>query len=792
MNRFLLLLFPLLWSLAGSAQTISTYWSLTQPNSSTVGFAAYSDGHMEVVNTIPSGLVNSRKGGRLVLNYAPEAKRVFNPGQFGSGKYYAPPSTFRFISDWNPGGLTVAQRKALGVNSFNHWSLSSTDKQNLSYGDGVLYLTESGFHQEYEGALYYEKSLADYEAKIWSTLPSAGYGADPGVSLIIFNIEQSNGWGRGNYGANSHWPSWESSKGHKVQMESVSGEMTLEQIDNTPGLWAQETAVRRANRLHILFQAARAKGKPGLQISYGASMYQGLPRMDFADNSHGIFQDGFADVSRIGGSGGTIVLNGRTYTGVTGSHWSKEDIMDGYYYLFGKDMPQSEYQKIFVDKVDSTQNYPYLWKQVRTRHIVADEKGYWQLNWKRQIDRQGQKRGIIRQIEPQYESDQIFLYSGDTWTGQSVNSRITWNDLQPGITGDGEAPKQWQEPYLNYSRYVVARMMAGNNPGNGFYLFPPANPNWVNLDLSATPVFNHHLHSITAIYQARADMQPYEAWFSGSTLVEDPDVQLNQTGSFLNYNGTEAYNYNGGVQGTQKPAYILRYKAQTNGDIRVLIVGGMNQSWTSERTDIVRAPSSFTALRGNQFKMKLRGPSAQMAEFLVRASDSNQTYEAVFSANPSWERPGYGGRVAASTPTSTTTGTVSTTTVTIAAFSQNIPYSAAAKSDFLSTSGGGSHPNQFITSADWADYTITGAPITAGDYTLTFNYQTNYDCSGCGSGSYKINGGSMVNFTMDGAAGGTRTKTFTGISLNAGTNTIRFQGNGGGTYFQNYVTVARA
>lgn len=793
MNLLKSLVLTLLTAVSVLAQpTIVTYRISTLPNSTSVAMISYSDGHVELTNTIPSGLTFSRKGGRLLRTYSPSGKRQWNISQFGQNQTYSP--TFRFAMDFNPGGFSVVQRKAQGINLFNFWSLSDADKASLPYGDGMIYLTESGFNQEFEGARYYECTLAEYEAKIWQTMPSCGYGADPGVKLLVFNEEQSNGWSQGNYGANSHWPSWESSKGKTIILESQTGSMTLEQLAANPTLMAQEEAVRRANRRIIKHKVAKVKGRPGLMTSDGSSMYQGLPRMDFV-NSTGIFLDGSADVSHIGGNNGTITLNGRTYTGVTGSHWAQEDVMNGYYYLFDKDMPTSDYQAIFVNKVDSTQNYPYLWSKLNTRHIVADEKGYIQLNRKRMIERQGQTRPILRQIEPQFEGDGIALYNNGTWTGQYVNSRMTWNDLQPSVTGDGEPPKMWQPPYFNYSRYIVTRFFAGNEPGWGFYVFPPANPNWVNKSLAETPVFNHHLNSLESLLQARADLQPYEQWFTGSTLVEDPEVQLNGTGSFAAYSGTEAYNYNGGVQGVQKPAYMLRFKAQTNGDIRVVVVGGMNQSWTSERTDIIRAPSSFTALKGNQFKVKLRGPAAQVCEFIVKSTDTNQLYEALFNANTAYEKPGFAGRVGVPTA-STSTGGVSTTTttVTIPAFSQTVPYSAAAKSDFLSASGDGSHHyNQFITNADWADYTITGAPVTSNDYTLSFNYNTNYSCSGCGTGQYLINGGSPVSFPMDGADGGVRTKTFTGISLNAGTNTIRFRGTtSASTYFQNYVTVARA
>ena len=860
-----------------------------------------------VVSRLPSDAVRAKIGGRTLLPYAPEAVQTFNPSQFGSGKYYSP--SFGFSVDFNPGSLTPAQRKLQGVNLFNFWSVSLAEKQALAYGDGMLYLTENGLHGPLEGAGYYESSLAQYEAYIRNTMPACGYGDDAGAKLLVFNIEQSNGWGRGNYGANSHWPSWASSKDKVVTCESDGVVRTLEQIDNL-NLWDVETQVRRANRLIIAFKVARDKGKPGLKIIYGASMYQGLPRLDFQNNG-GIFQPGNANVTFInsGAGSGNITLNGRSYTGVSGSHWSQEDAMNGYYYLFNFDISRADYNDIWVNKLAGTQNYPYIWSKIKLRHIVADEKGFLQLNRARMMSNQGSKRGILRMQEPIYEADAAGVVDG---TFPAEIHRIPFVELQPNVTGNSEAPKIQQPPYLNYSRYCVTRFMAGNDPGWGYYMFP-ADAAKVRIDLSATPYFNHHLHNYTALYQARADMQPYETFYTGSTLVEDPEVQLNQTGSFSAYDGTAAYNYSDGTLGTQKPAYMLRYKATSTG-WRVVILGGMNQDWTAERTDIVRVPG---ALNNNQFRIKLRGPAAQVYEFSVKNTDTGQTYDALPVATPSWEKPGYAGRVGAATSTavtpptsntasglpvtatftgllsrysySTTNGgalqvrgagatgvqmkietisgsaltlsngqnsslpyntplgygasgdptypfdwtlwgvpsvpirltfsqggqsdnvvltptvgsnqpltvtpgttapTTTTAVVNIPAFDQTIPTTSASLSSFVNVPyDGGSHTGNYITSADWADYAVTNAPI-AGTYTMAVRYQTNYACSGCGLGTYIVNGGTPVNFPMDGAEGGTRNPTFS-VALNAGTNTIRIQGNNR-TFFQQQIQLTRA
>ncbi|QMW05349.1 hypothetical protein [Spirosoma foliorum] len=78
------------------------------------------------------------------------------------------------------------------------------------------------------------------------------------------------------------------------------------------------------------------------------------------------------------------------------------------------------------------------------------------------------------------------------------------------------------------------------------------------------------------------------------------------------------------------------------------------------------------------------------------------------------------------TPPTCTTTAPTQTTITIPAFTQTIAYVSATKSSFAG-SNGGFHTNQFLTNADWADYSITGAPITDGAYSLSLNYMTTFD-----------------------------------------------------------------
>lgn len=630
--KTLLLFLASLLSLLTQAQTIVGYRASTLSSGQQVVMAIYADGSRKQVSTLPSDAAVARKGGQVRLPYAPEAKWVFTPEQFGTNKYYSP--NFKFSLDWNPGGKSVPYRRAMGVNLFNTWAVQADQRANLQAGEGMIYLTESSLHGPLEGAGYFESSLADYEAYVFPRVPPCGYGDFANIKLVTFNLEQSNDWNRGNYAGNAHWPTWDAAKNRSVVCEFDGQTRTLEQIDQQ-GLWGIEAAVRRGNRRKVAMKAVRMRAAYPVKISDGSSMYQGLPRLDFAGLNN-VFLNSSADVSHIGGSGGTITLNGRTYTGMNGSQYSEEDVMWGYYYLFSFDLSVQAYNDIFINQVVGKTNLPYLWSQLGRRHIVADEKGYLQLNRRLQQLNLGTTKPIVRMIEPMFEGRGYVPETG------GFVDRLTWPELQPSATGDSEPPKVWQPPYFNYSRYIVTRFFAGDTDGWGFHMFP-LGPNHVGQELNHAN-FNFHLHSITAIYQARNDMQPYETYFPGSTLVEDPEVQLNQTGNFSAYTGTEAYNYSDGTQGTQKPAYMLRYKPTSDG-WRVLIMGGMNQDWTQERTDIIRVPGG--GLNGNMFRVKLRGASAQVYEFIVKSSDSNQTYEALPAGNTSWERPAYGGRTKA-------------------------------------------------------------------------------------------------------------------------------------------------
>lgn len=660
-------------------------------NSQTVVMGIYSDGIMKQVSGLPSNAVFGRKGGSIKLPYTPEDKAVFNPGQFGLNKYFSP--TFRFAVDFDPTAQSATTRGGYGVNTFAPWMLSQQEKATIPSGQGMYMFYASNLGSTLQGSGFCQVTLAQFESAIYNQIPSLGpaSGSDPNVGWLVFNIEAEIYWSKSMYTGSNRWANWNDVKDQPFTLESStainaigSQTTTMAALDAAgSGVWDAERLTRIHNRFLIMFQIARQKaagvGNTNLQISQGAALYNPIePRLDLANNN-GVFLDGSADVSRIGGIGGTITLNNRTYTGIAGSMWTQENSMMGYYYPYAFSISQSEYTKRWVSKIDSTENYPSLWAVIKPEHVTAITKGLIQLNRRLMSTRFGSQHGIIWMAEPNYEG-------GGIVDGTYSDLRNPFPALQQGVNGITETPKVWIPPYRLYSTYITHRFFAGNDPGWGFYLWN--NPSYARLNADAYPVQNHHWHNVTALFQARQDLQPYEQFFTGSTLVEDPEVQLGGVGSFTAYSGTQAYNDNGGVYGPQLPAYMVRYKSMPGG-WRVLVLGGMNQGYTDERTDIVRVPGG--GLNGNAFRVKLRGPATQVFEFLVKNTDSGQTYDAVYNANTTLEKRGYAGRIV--TPSSTTVTSTTTTTTTVTVSSDQInkpvfityPYSASLTSTAWTT-----------------------------------------------------------------------------------------------------------
>ncbi|GAB4025057.1 hypothetical protein [Spirosoma koreense] len=607
----------------------------------------------QVIGKLPSDAVQGRSAGRLMLPYAPEPKGQINMTQFGTGKYYSP--NFHFCLDML-GNKSVNERKAVGINTFTSWSVKPEHKSQLAYGDEMVYLTEN-FLGPVRNAGFYFSTLQEFFNFAWGAVPALGYGDLTNAKFLVFDIESSlwlnagnneegplPGWRDAGYFSKqgSSNGNWNEVKKKPIRLEGSKETITLEQLAaRGQDTWMLEMYTRRANRLALLQEIARRKGKPGTKVAEGSSMFQGEPRVDFEKGTN-LFFEGNCNVANIGGdSQGNITFNkpggGTISFRLNGSFYAHEDFNQAYWYRFDPDFEPWDKEAIFDQRKPGTQTYPYLWSKIKPLHIVGLEKGYLQENRRLMRARTGNVRPMWRQIEACYEGNWHAPFA------EVQNIRRYGNDKFR------DTPRLWQPPYEQYSRYVVTRFFAGDEPDWGFYLFPADPPDIVK-DLSnpADPdtkaYYNFDMHPVSAMLQARADLQPYETFYPGSILVEDPEVQVGQTGNFAVYNGVAAVNNDGGKHGPTRPAFMLRYKA-VQGGWQVLVLGGMQQNWTDERIDIVRVPGG--KLNGNRFKIKLRGPAAQVYEFMVKASDSNQLYEAVPAAAPAWEKPGYAGRVGA-------------------------------------------------------------------------------------------------------------------------------------------------
>jgi len=619
------------------AQNILGYRAARLPDSTVAVYRVYDNGTQVRVARLPSDASRGRFAGRALLPYALETTPgQLNLNQFGLNKYFSP--NYRFSVDL-PGPFTVAQRRAQGVTLFSNLTQPESEKTTFPYGDGIRAVFEQNVLQGVlVGTGFAESDLATVESILQTTCPQVGAGNEVGNKYIYFNFEIGVFWKKESY---LNKGTWEAKKLTSIVCESDGVTRTLEQLDAS-GLWPAEERVRIQNRYGLVNAITRQKSVAGTMISWATGLYGQLyPNLAVATQTSIPFE-GTCDVSHIGGNAqGQITLNGRSYT-LTGNMYEHEDFQMAYNYLYNFDITRADYNDIWVNKLPGTQNYPYLWGKIAPMHIVAFEKGYWQLLRYRMNARFSRYWPTMRLMAPVYEANAAGIVDGQYQNPEAA--RIPFAAMQE--TGGADQPKILQPPYLWYSRYITHRFLEGDGgAGSGFYMFP-INPSQIWGDLSQWANFKTVLHCYTALYQARNDMQPYERFFAGSTLVEDPQVYNPVTTAYDTYNGTQAFAYDGGVTGTRRPAYSIRYKVQADGSYRVLVLGGMVQNWTDERTDIISVVGN---LNNAKFSIKLRGPAAHVYEFVVPAGESNQTYTANFSAQTQWEKPGYGGRVGAAT-----------------------------------------------------------------------------------------------------------------------------------------------
>lgn len=662
----------LLGHFAGLAQTktIIGYRSSTMPGNQPLIFALYSDGSRRCVTSLPANRPNSRVGGVVKLAYAPEPKRVLNADQFGLDKYYSP--NFKFSVDFRNITESVDDKRRQGVNLFGNFTVTEPERYAMPFGQGLVYDTESGLHGPLEGVAYFENPLAVLERRYQTHVSGAEKG------YWVANIETSSEWYPGNTGSaypgfpagrtgsygTAHSRPWNDSKNISIVCEVDGVTRTLEQLANAGYLkWEAEKNLRRANRVILLLQMARQKSPAGGLCAYGASMYQGQPVMNTAyatnvfnagnakptrstaapgtDPANGIGTTDIgnisANVASIGGDpNGNITLNGTQYT-IRGDIYSNETFHLDYYYQFTFGMNRSDYDDIWVNRNPAKQNYESIWAAIKTRHVVADQVGHWQANRHRMLNRSGQTvRPTIMMRELMYELDIAGYVDGIARIGR-VPEGLGTGSLDQG-EGRTDQPKIWIPPYEMYSYYAVQRFLEGGNPGSGFHLFNAPG----RFDFANTAGFNQVFHSVSALFQARADLQVYERFLDNSTMEQQPEVKADQAGTWQRYDAIQAYNYNEGTFGTQRPVYVVRY-APVAGGWRVVILGGHNLRHDEERTDLVRMPGGL--LNNNQFQIKLRGPAAQVFEFIVSDQDTGQTYQATPTPQVGYERAGYAGRI---------------------------------------------------------------------------------------------------------------------------------------------------
>jgi hypothetical protein len=569
----------------------------------------------------PRGRLGSRAGVQHLTPYKLEPAGRFHPEQFGEKTYS---DNFKFSVDF-AGERGIAARRAVGENLIQLSSLTDAQKEELVFGDGFLYMTESSLHGELEGAGYFESSLQEYYTYIYNRIPAlGGYGPDNSVGLVAFDIETSIYWNKGSYTGSRFFPSWESRKNKRIVCEFDGKTRSLEELD-AQGLMEREQNVRRGNRVALLFALVRERARPGVKLSYGPSMYQGQPNLDALDDVTP-FIESFPDVTHIGGKpDGTITLKRpeggtATYT-LTGSQYENEDVMLAYYYLFHFDISGADFKEIWLTN-PSRKTYAELWAAIKPWDIVADEKGYLQMNRDFMLRKYGKTHPIIRMWEPVYEDNTAGVIDGAF--GNTTAARVPFPNLktQRVVAENGDVPKIWQAPYMTYSRYMVTRFFAGDEAGWGVHIFPsgPASR------LSGVDSYQHFLHPYTAVYQARSDMQPLESWYAGSSLVEDPEVKMNGSNEWVAYTGAQAHGYHSGKMDPPKPAAMLRWKTNDTGGYTVYILIGLKQGFGESSTHLIRVPGG--GLNGTIFKTTIYGPSAHLFRFDVPATDRGQTYVA--------------------------------------------------------------------------------------------------------------------------------------------------------------------
>lgn len=569
------------------------------------------------VTKLPSGARSTNGAANIRRPWLPSpGKRNFQLVDMGGSK-----SKYFLSIDFRPDYISHQQWLNAGVTRLSQFTSDQTGGlypfSGVPDSQKFLYLTESGLNRDKEGYLYWRSTLAEMEQLWMNTIPGHGRGV-----LVFPNQETSNFWSRWYHGNQNgegnigHFPPWPQIKDDVIVLESQPGSMTVEQLFNS-GLYNQEIAVRRQNRLHIQHAIIQRNGAAS---GIGSSAYQGDPGPNTLTNATRFLDEGSANVNNIGGSNGVITLNGRTYTGIEGSFWKRETVNLNYYYYFdcrinGKVLEDPDYEN---------PNHPYanissaveLYKLIQDPNPVAREVGHWLGNDRllKQVHG-GKSIPTVRMTELHYEG-------GARWP-KPFRAIYPW----------GDPAKIWLPPVTMRTIYMVNHFLEGETENAGFHIFYAAgSPNQgIIYNLDSRPNLNHEFHTLDALFAARRDMEPMIDKISGSTLITDLDIRVGNTGDFQRLNGVDSWNQN-------KPCFVARPKVSPTGT-SVLLMGGYGQSFNTTRTDQVRIPGYGN---GSVIEITYKGPDVQFFEVFFPADGGTMQYVAK-SIVPAWEKQGYGG-----------------------------------------------------------------------------------------------------------------------------------------------------
>lgn len=228
---------------------------------------------------------------------------------------------------------------------------------------------------------------------------------------------------------------------------------------------------------------------------------------------------------------------------------------------------------------------------------------------------------------------------------------------------------------------------------------------------------------------------------------------------------------------------------------------------TKPSAPILPTPSGLTATVASATQINLSWQSVQGATAyqIERSLTGSSGWEQIATPSAtSYNNTGLTGsttyyyrvRATSTSGTSAYSSDVSATTnnAVVQAFSQRIQAeNATGSGTYLGSVGDGTTRGPYTTSAEGLVFTVTGAPVTASNYTIAIRYQTNFDTGATGEMGQMgviINGGSTQHVATEGAAGGYRTMTLTGQTLNTGNNSIRIEGSFR-TFFLDYIEVTR-